>query len=97
MVANVRSSGSALLPDDTWRLDPYTGQRLIETPATGGWRSRLRAMNQRIHTGEAGGVLGQAVAFFGCLGGVVLVWTGFALALRRFLPRLFRKSAEPAS
>jgi uncharacterized iron-regulated membrane protein len=97
VVANVRSSGSALLPDDTWRLDPYTGQRLAETPATGGWRSRLRAMNQRIHTGEAGGVLGQAAAFLGCVGGVVLVWTGFALALRRFLPRLFRKSAEPAS
>ena len=37
------------------------------------------------HTGELGGLTGQIVAGIGCLGGVVLVWTGLALAWRRFL------------
>ncbi|HEY7287168.1 MAG TPA: PepSY-associated TM helix domain-containing protein [Vicinamibacterales bacterium] len=37
------------------------------------------------HTGELGGLPGQFVAGIGCLGGVVLVWTGLSLAIRRFL------------
>jgi uncharacterized iron-regulated membrane protein len=37
------------------------------------------------HTGELGGLAGQFLAGIGCLGGVVLVYTGLALAIRRFL------------
>jgi uncharacterized iron-regulated membrane protein len=37
------------------------------------------------HTGELGGLTGQLLAGIGCLGGVVLVYTGLALAIRRFL------------
>jgi uncharacterized iron-regulated membrane protein len=37
------------------------------------------------HTGELFGVVGQIVAGLGCLGGVVLVWTGLALAWRRLV------------
>lgn len=37
-----------------------------------------------IHTGEAFGVAGQTVAGLASLGGVMLSWTGVALALRRF-------------
>jgi uncharacterized iron-regulated membrane protein len=40
-----------------------------------------------IHTGEAGGLLGQGVAMIASAGGAVLVWTGLSLALRRFLGR----------
>jgi len=40
-----------------------------------------------IHTGEAGGFLGQTIAGAASLGGVFLVWTGIALAVRRFLAR----------
>ena len=36
------------------------------------------------HTGELFGVIGQAVAGMACAGGVVLVWTGVSLAIRRF-------------
>ena len=36
------------------------------------------------HTGEAGGWLGQTVAAAASAGGVLLVWTGFALAWRRW-------------
>lgn len=37
-----------------------------------------------IHTGEAVGVLGQTLALIAALGAIFLVWTGFALAWRRF-------------
>ena len=37
------------------------------------------------HTGEVLGIPGQTVAGLVSAGGVVLVWTGIALALRRFL------------
>jgi uncharacterized iron-regulated membrane protein len=37
-----------------------------------------------IHTGEAFGVAGQTIAGLASLGGVMLAWTGVALALRRF-------------
>jgi uncharacterized iron-regulated membrane protein len=37
-----------------------------------------------IHTGEAGGWIGQIVGLLACLAAAVLVWTGFALTWRRF-------------
>ncbi len=37
------------------------------------------------HTGELGGLTGQIIAGIGCLGGVFLVYTGFALAVRRLV------------
>jgi hypothetical protein len=43
------------------------------------------------HTGELGGVAGQSLAAAASLGGVVLVWTGLALAFRRLIGwRLWR-------
>jgi uncharacterized iron-regulated membrane protein len=43
------------------------------------WRGWLRFA----HTGELGGVAGQIVAGIGCLGGLLLVYTGVSLAMRR--------------
>jgi uncharacterized iron-regulated membrane protein len=43
------------------------------------WRLYARFL----HTGEIFGLVGQAVALFATLGALVLVWTGFALAIRR--------------
>lgn len=37
------------------------------------------------HTGELGRLPAQLLAGVACLGGVMLVWTGLALALRRLL------------
>jgi uncharacterized iron-regulated membrane protein len=37
------------------------------------------------HTGELGGIAGQVIAGIASAGGVVLVWTGLALAFRRCL------------
>ncbi|HWL53046.1 MAG TPA: PepSY-associated TM helix domain-containing protein [Chthoniobacteraceae bacterium] len=45
---------------------------------------RARAMVRPIHTGEAGGLIGQTIAGLASAGGVVLVWTGLALTWRRF-------------
>ena len=62
---------------------------------------RLRTWSRWIHTGEAGGVIGQTVAGLVSAGAVVLVWTGIALAWRRLVPAGLRKKAlsrpaEPA-
>ncbi len=44
---------------------------------------QLRMWSRFAHTGEYYGVVGQTIAGIGCLAGVMLVWTGIALALRR--------------
>lgn len=46
---------------------------------------RARAWMRWLHTGEAGGLAGQLVAAFACAAVLLLGWTGFALAWRRFL------------
>ena len=38
-----------------------------------------------LHTGEALGFFGKLVAALASIGGALLVWTGFALAWRRFI------------
>jgi uncharacterized iron-regulated membrane protein len=55
---------------------------------------RLRMWLRWIHTGEAGGILGQTIAGIASAGAVVLVWTGIALSLRRF--RAWRARAKQA-
>jgi uncharacterized iron-regulated membrane protein len=45
---------------------------------------RLRTWMRFGHTGEAWGLIGQIVAGLASAGACVLVWTGFALAWRRF-------------
>jgi len=60
---------------------------------------RIRNVMRFAHTGEVLGLAGQSVAGLVSAGGVVLVWTGIALALRRFLAWIKRRSQElePAS
>lgn len=45
---------------------------------------RLRSYLRFAHTGEVAGVVGQTLAGLASAGAVVLVWTGLALAWRRF-------------
>ena len=73
---------------DIVRWEPYDGQSRGQQ-----WRGWVRFG----HTGELGGVAGQALAGTACLGGVVLVWTGLALAWRRLVGwRLWRRIGIPA-
>jgi uncharacterized iron-regulated membrane protein len=57
------------------------------------WRMWLRF----IHTGEALGIAGQTIAGLVSAGGAVLVWTGLALAWRRFRAWRARRSQTPAA
>ena len=57
---------------------------------------QLRSILRFAHTGEVLGVPGQTVAGLVSAGGVVLVWTGIALAWRRFRAWTKRRGAKPA-
>ena len=61
---------------DVVQWQPYAGQNLGQ---------RARGWMRFGHTGELGGLPGQIVAGFGCLGGMFLVYTGLALACRRLV------------
>ncbi|MDB6080632.1 MAG: PepSY-associated helix domain protein, partial [Akkermansiaceae bacterium] len=58
---------------------------------------RLRNWVRWIHTGEAGGWLGQLLAGLSTLAAVVLVWTGLALSWRRFFKKKAAKKAQISS
>jgi uncharacterized iron-regulated membrane protein len=74
-------------------LDPFTGQVLrAEKYSDYNLGRRVRTWTRFLHTGEALGPIGQLVAGVASLGGVVLVYTGLALALRRLLRR---KQSDP--
>jgi uncharacterized iron-regulated membrane protein/flavodoxin len=53
---------------------------------------KLRVWVRGLHTGEALGLVGQTVAGLASLGGCFLVWTGLAMAWRRF--RYRKRDAE---
>ncbi|WPB77752.1 PepSY-associated TM helix domain-containing protein [Archangium violaceum] len=78
-------------------FDPFTGQVLRhETFADYNSGRKTRTWLRFLHTGEALGWIGQLVAAIASLGGVLLVWTGFALSWRRFFPsRRPNVTAEP--
>lgn len=53
---------------------------------------RLRAYIRFLHTGEALGIPGQTIAGLVSLTSLIMVWTGLALAYRRLIVPLFKKS-----
>lgn len=79
--------------DNTWPrtatttlvLNPHTGDVLRRTTyANQPAPQRVRSWTRFLHTGEALGWGGQLAAGVACLGGCFLVYTGIALAWRRF-------------
>jgi uncharacterized iron-regulated membrane protein len=61
---------------------------------------RLRSISRFAHTGEVLGIPGQTIAGLATAGGAVLVWTGLALAWRRWRSWMKRRAVdrvEPAS
>lgn len=56
---------------------------------------RLRSWARWVHTGEAGGLLGQTLAGIASGGAAVLVWTGMALSWRRFILRQRARQQVP--
>lgn len=69
-------------------IEPKTGSiEKTETYRSYNAARKIRLWVRWIHTGEAGGVIGQTVAGIASAAGALLVWTGLALACRRFLKR----------
>jgi uncharacterized iron-regulated membrane protein len=68
----------------TLTLDGRTGADIRWEPyATTSRGQKVRGWMRFAHTGELGGLAGEAVAGMASAGGGFLVWTGIALALRR--------------
>jgi len=66
-------------------LDRVTGEEVKwETFADNSPGRRARSILRFAHTGEVAGLLGQTIAGLVSAGAVLLVWTGVALAWRRF-------------
>lgn len=72
----------------TLQFDPFTAVLLQRDDYDGLSAARkVRAWSRYLHTGEALGGLAQFIAGLASLGGCFLVYTGFALAWRRFFGR----------
>jgi uncharacterized iron-regulated membrane protein len=85
----------------TLTLDRATGEVVtyesFESQSLG---RRLRSISRFAHTGEVLGIPGQTIAGLATAGSVVLVWTGLALAWRRWRAWMKRRAAtarEPIS
>lgn len=72
----------------TVQIDPFTGTRVhAEAFSDLSAARQLRTWTRFLHTGEALGWAGQAVAGLASAAGVVLAYTGLALSWRRFFSR----------
>lgn len=80
----------------TLTLDSRTGADIRWEPYAATSRGqKLRGWMRFAHTGELGGLAGEAVAGVASAGGGFLVWTGVALALRRLAAwRVRRRTAS---
>ena len=89
VTAAIRQPGNwPLFSVPTWQLDPFTGAVLKRESFTDfNAGRRARTWLRFLHTGEALGLPGQFVAGVATLGGLFLVWTGYALAIRRWRRR----------
>lgn len=93
-VAFTLDKGNGARPDlrSQLTLDAKTGEVVQhETYESYNLGRQLRFWSRWVHTGEAGGIIGQTIAALASLGGAVLVWTGIALTWRR-LTNWVRKS-----
>lgn len=69
----------------TVTIDSATGEvKKVETFADNTAGRRLRMWSRFAHTGEYYGIVGQTIAGIASFAGVMLVWTGISLSLRRF-------------
>jgi uncharacterized iron-regulated membrane protein len=82
-------------PRSQLTLDPATAEVKKWEPFSGhNLGRRLRVWVRPLHTGEAGGIVGQIIASLGAAGGMLLVWTGLSMARVRFFQRKPKASPE---
>ncbi|WP_269527090.1 PepSY-associated TM helix domain-containing protein [Coraliomargarita parva] len=73
-------------------IHPQSGEIEAErTPRELSLKQKIRSSFRWIHTGEAGLLPGKIIAFLGCVAGIVLVYTGFALSIHRLKSSLRKK------
>ncbi len=73
-------------------LDKKTGALKPSVPTNGtGNAAKIRAWVRPVHTGEAGGIIGQTVAGLASFAAVVLFYTGLTLSWRRWRNRAARR------
>jgi uncharacterized iron-regulated membrane protein len=93
-----------IMIEEATALHPYPRSLLtleVATATVVKWESyasfnlgrTIRSWVRPVHTGEVGGLIGQAIAALASAGGAVLVYTGVALAWRR----CFARSAAASS
>lgn len=97
----VVAEGNTYRPDLRWTLDLDRATAVVAKSS--GYEDlstarQLRAWVRYGHTGEVFGIPGQIIATLASAVGVLLVWTGFALAWRRLLSwlRARRRRSVPA-
>ena len=79
-------------------LDRASGEeKTWQTYASQGFGRRVRTWMRWLHTGEAGGWIGQTIAGIASAGAAVLVWTGLALSWRRFYSRKKTTAERPVN
>ncbi len=95
-VITVREHGSwPRTATTTLQFDPFSGELLRRDGYADLSAARqVRAWTRFLHTGEAVGWPGQFIAGVASLGGVFLVYTGFALSWRRFFGKKPTASAS---
>lgn len=93
--ATIRESGTWYVAASTQTvIHPFTGELLNRSGYADQTPGRqARTWMRYLHTGQALGWFGQLVAGLACVGGLLLVYTGFALSWRRFF---FRKKSAPS-
>jgi uncharacterized iron-regulated membrane protein len=85
-------------PRSTLTLDAATATVMKWEPyASANLGRTIRLWVRPVHTGEAGGLIGQFIAALASAGGAVLVYTGLALAWRRsrHFIRRHRRTGQP--
>ena len=81
----------------TASLDPHSGAVTNWQPSgASSLGQRVRQWVRFAHTGEVAGWPGQLAAGLACVGGVMLVWTGLSLALRRLSASRTRRTSVHA-
>ncbi len=82
----------------TLTLDGSTGADIRWEPyAASSAGQKLRGWIRFAHTGELGGLAGEAIASLASAGGAFLVWTGISLALRRLSASRARRRATTSA
>src|SRR5690606_37733709 len=88
------AEGNTYRPDLRWTLDVDRASAAVATSSGYDDLSaarKIRAWVRFGHTGEVFGIPGQILATIASAVGVLLVWTGFALAWRRMVSWLRRR------